>query len=146
MSATASAVQPERGRRLRTRHLWIVPGLAIAIFANSVAGEHALGLVPLLLFGILPHLPVLLGVGQTTARGQLAPRAVPLFNAMHHPAVPLALLAVAATGVLPAFWLVGAMAWLSHVVVDWGMGDGLRSADGYRLHHMRRLIGVGADA
>jgi hypothetical protein len=62
---------------------------------------------------------------------------------MHHPAVPLALLAVAATGVLSAFWLVGAMAWLSHVIVDWGLGDGLRSADGYRLSHVHRLIGVG---
>jgi hypothetical protein len=29
------------------------------------------------------------------------------------------------------------------VVVDWGMGDGLRSADGYRLRRVRRLIGVG---
>lgn len=145
MSATLSTVQLAEGRRLRTRHLWIVPGLAIAVFASRVAGEHGLGLVPLLLFGILPHLPVLLGIGQPTARGQLAPRAVPLFNAMHHPAVPLTLLAVAATGVISAFWLVGAMAWLGHVVVDWGMGDGLRSADGYRLYHMRGLIGVGAD-
>jgi len=142
MTATAS-VQPQQGRRLRTSHLWFVPGLAIAIYANTMAGEHALGLVPLLLFGILPHLPVLLGFGQPTGRGQLAPHAVPLFNAMHHPAVPLALLAVAATGVLSAFWLVGAMAWLSHIVVDWGMGDGLRSADGYRLDHVRRLIGMG---
>ena len=143
MSAMASAIQPEQGRRHRARHLWIIPGLAIAFFASTVAGEHGLGLTPLLLFGILPHLPVLLGIAQATERGQLAPRAVPLFNLMHHPAAPLALLAVAATGLISAFWLVGAMAWLSHVVVDWGMGDGLRSADGYRLHHVRRLIGVG---
>ena len=145
MSATASAVQPAAVRRLRPRHLWILPGLAIAVFASRVAGEHGLGLVPLLVFGILPHLPLLLGVGQPTVRGQLAPRAVPLFNAMHHPAVPLALLAVAATGAISAFWLVGAMAWLGHVVVDWGMGDGLRSADGHRLNHVRRLIGVGGE-
>ena len=62
MSATLSTVQLAEGRRLRTRHLWIIPGLAIAVFASRVAGEHGLGLVPLLLFGILPHLPVLLGI------------------------------------------------------------------------------------
>lgn len=125
------------------RHLWIVPGLAVAVYANGVAGAHTLGLAPLLLFGIMPHLPVLLGLGQETDPGRIAVRAVPLFNAMHHPVVPLALMAVAATGVLSAFWLVGSMAWLSHIVVDWGMGDGLRAADGARLGHLRRLIGVG---
>lgn len=119
--------------RLTWRHLWLVPGLAIAFYANGQAGLHGLGLVPLLVFGIVPHLPVLLGFGQPHARGQLAPRAVPVFNAMHHPVAPLAMLSLAATGVLPAFWLVGALAWLSHIVVDWAMGDGLRTADGY-LH------------
>jgi hypothetical protein len=57
---------------------------------------------------------------------------VPLFNAMHQPLVPLAVLALAATGILPPFWLVGALAWLGHIVVDQGFGDGLRTADGYR--------------
>ena len=32
------------------RHLWIVPGLAVAIAAGQVGDEHATGLVPLLLF------------------------------------------------------------------------------------------------
>ena len=115
------------------RHLWLVPGLAIAFYANGQSGLHGLGLAPVLIFGIVPHLPVLLGRGQPHAPGQLARRAVPLFNAMHHPVAPLALLAVAATGALSPFWLVGAIAWLSHIVVDWAMGDGLRSADGFRL-------------
>ena len=144
MTAPATSVRPASRRRLRPRHLWLVPGLAIAVYANVVAGEHGLGIAPLLLFGIVPHLPALRGIGQPTARGQLAPRAVPLFNAMHHPAVPLALLGIAATGFLPAVWLVGALAWLSHVVIDWGLGDGLRSADGYRIAGLGRLIGVSA--
>jgi len=121
-----------RPRRLALRHGWIVPGLALAIYANAVAADHGLGLVPVLIFGIVPHLTVLVGVGQPHARGQLARRAVPLFNAMHHPALPLGLLGLAAAGILPAFWLAGAFAWLGHIAVDLALGDGLRTADGWR--------------
>jgi hypothetical protein len=81
-------------------------------------------------FGIVPHLTILAGIGQPHAQGQLAPRAVPLFNAMHWPVVPLAVLGLAAAGVLPPFWLVGALAWLSHIVVDWGFGNGPRTVMG----------------
>ena len=119
-------------RRLALRHGWIVPGLALAVFANALAADHGLGLVPVLLFGIVPHLTVLVGIGRPHARGQLAPRAVPLFNAMHHPALPIALLVVAVAGFLPIFWLAGAVAWLGHIVIDLGLGDGLRTADGWR--------------
>jgi hypothetical protein len=122
----------ERPRRLALRHAWLVPGLAVAVYANAQATQHGLGLVPLLVFGIVPHLSVLVGIGQPHARGQLAPRAVPLFNALHHPVPPLVVLGLAVTGVLPPFWLVGALAWFSHIVVDLAFGDGLRTADGWR--------------
>ena len=105
---------PPRRRRLARRHLWLIPGLAIAFYANAQAGGHGLGLGVLLLFGIVPHLPALLGVGQPHARGQMAPRAVPLFNVMHHPAPPLVLLALAAAGILSPFWFVGARVALAH--------------------------------
>jgi len=143
MSAPTSTMTEPSRRRLRPRHLWIIPGLAIAVYANSIAGEHNLGLVPLLLFGILPKLPFFLGLGQSTQRGQLPPRAVVGWNAMHHPTLPLAVFGVAAAGILPVFWTVSALAWLSHIVVDWGVGDGLRSADGFRLPGVGRLIGLG---
>ena len=138
--ATAAAVPARRG--LKPRHLWIVPGLAVAVYANTVAADHGLGIVPLLAFGILPHLAVFVGLGQPHAPGHLAPRAVPLFNAMHHPVVPLAIAATAATGLLPPLWLVGGLAWLGHVIVDWGFGDGQRAADGSRRRGLGRLIGV----
>ena len=112
------------------RHLWLVPGLAIALYANGQAGTHGLGLAPVLIFGIVPHLPALLGLRRRRSPSRLGPRSVALFNVMHHPVAPLALLGIALTGLLSPFWLVGAMAWLSHIVVDWAMGDGLRSADG----------------
>jgi hypothetical protein len=118
---------------ISARYLWVVPGLAIAFYATGQAGLHGLGLVPLLVFGIVPHLPVLVGYVQPHARGQLAPHAVPLFNALHHPVPPLAVLGLAAAGVLSPFWSVAALAWLSHIVIDLAMGDGLRTSDGYRV-------------
>ncbi|MEO8462103.1 MAG: hypothetical protein ABI555_02735 [Chloroflexota bacterium] len=131
--ATAPTMAVRRPRRLRRRHLWLIPGLGVTLFANGQAQIHDLGLAPLLVFSIAPHMTVLLGIGQPHAKGQLAPRAVPLFNLMHQPALPLAVVATAALGVLPLFWLVGGLAWLGHIVVDWGLDDGLWTANGSSL-------------
>ena len=129
-AAPRAAASP--GRRLRRRHLWLLPALGIAFYANAKASEFGLGLAPVLLFGIVPHLPALLGVGQPHARGQMAARAIPLFNVMHHPAPPLILLGLHAAGVLSPFWLVSALAWFSHIVGDLAFDKGLRTADGWR--------------
>lgn len=117
---------------LSLRHAWLIPGLAIAVYANALAGQHGVALLVILAFGIVPHLPVLLGVGQPHARGQMAARAVPLFNLTHHPVPPLVVIALAAAGLLSPFWLVGGLAWFSHIVMDLGFGHGLRTADGWR--------------
>lgn len=121
--------------RLRPRHLWIVPGLAIAVYASGQAEAYGLGIVPLLIFTIAPDLPRLLGIGQPHAHGQLAPRAVPLFNLLHHPVLPLGVLAVAAAGYLSPFWLVGAIAWIGHLAIGLGIGDRLRTGDGFLRSH-----------
>ena len=118
-------------RRLRRRHLWLVPGLALAFLANAQASHLDAWLVSLLVFGIVPHLTVLAGLGQSHERGQLGPRAVPLFNLMHQPLLPALMLGLASAGFLSQFWLVGALAWLSHIATDRDMGDGLRRADGF---------------
>ncbi len=146
MSAQASSVAVPQRRRFRQRHLWVIPGLAVGLYASTLAGSLGLGLVPLLVFGIVPHLGVLLGLGQPHARGQLAPRAVAIFNAMHHPALPLVTAGLAAAGVLSSFWLVGALAWVAHIVVDWAFGDGLRSRDGFVLGWLGRMTGIGSSA
>jgi hypothetical protein len=127
-----TAASVTRPRRPALRHAWIVPGLGLAIYANVVAADHGLGPIPVVLFGIAPHLTALLGIGRPHERGQVAARAVPLFNAAHQPALPLVLLGLAVAGILPTFWLVGALAWLGHIVVDMGLGDGRRTADGWR--------------
>ena len=120
-SVAASSQVLTRPRRLKRRHLWLVPGLAIAFLGNGQAGPlHELGLATVLFFGIVPHVPALL------------PRTHRLFNALHHPVPPTVVLLLAAVGLLPAVALAGSLAWLSHIVVDAALGDGIRSADGSR--------------
>jgi len=117
--------------QLRLRHLLVVPGLAIAFHASGQAAQLGLGIVPLLAFGIAPDLPRLLGLGQARKPGQMPRRAVPAFNLMHHPLPPLALFALGAAGVVPPTLYVGALAWLGHIVLGLGVGDRLRSRDGF---------------
>ena len=113
-----------RGRHLRPRHLWLVPGLALALFASTQASQLAVGLVPLLLFGIVPDVPRFVW--------RRRPAMVMLYSALHQPALALGLLiATAVTGAAP-FAYVGALAWLGHIVVGWAAGDRPRTA-GARL-------------
>lgn len=119
----------------KLRHLWWIPGLGVAVAANQLTGLHGHGLGPILAFGIAPHLPVLLGRGQPKEPGQLPRRIVPLFNVTHHPLGPIVLGLVAAVGLVSSVWLVGALAWLSHIVIDWALGDGLRTPDGFVVTH-----------
>lgn len=122
-------------RRLAPRHVLVVAGLAIAIYAGVEAERHGIGIVPLLVFGIVPDLTRLLGIGQPHGHNQLAPRAVPLFNVLHHPVPPVALVALGMVGVLPALWLVAGLAWLGHIVMGLGVGDRLRTVDGFLRSH-----------
>ena len=104
------------GLRLRRQHLWLVPGLAIAIVANELGKANGIGILTLIAFGIAPDLPRLLG-----SRGR------PAHNILHQPASPLVAvalaLAMAATGLVPIVWLVGSLVWLGHVVAGRGVGD-----------------------
>ena len=114
--------------RPRPRHLWLVPGLTIAVAASSAAGPGLAALAVVIAAGLVPHLPTLLG-----SRGRR------LFNVLHEPAVPLVLAAIAATGILPALATAAALAWLGHQVMDWAFGDGVRHADGRRSHTHARV-------
>jgi deazaflavin-dependent oxidoreductase (nitroreductase family) len=112
-------------RRLRARHLWLVPGLGIAFFANFQAAGLGVNLVPLLLFGIVPDVPRAVSLHR--------PFALRVHNILHQAVVPITvLLGTAVTGISP-FAYIGALAWLGHIVVGWGTGDRIRpglKADG----------------
>ena len=104
------------GRRLRWHHLWLVPGLAIAIFANQLGNANGVGILALIAFGVAPDVPRLFG-----SRGR------PLHNLLHRPVAAVAAVAIAATGIVPIVWTVGAVLWLSHVVIGRAVGDVPRS-------------------
>ena len=113
----AIATGARRGRRLRRRHLWLIPGLAVAIYANTLGQANGVGILALVAFGIAPDIPRLFGT-----RGRR------LHNVLHEPllavgALAVAAVAIATTDVLPIFWLVGALVWVGHVIVGWGVGD-----------------------
>ncbi len=118
-----------RGRRLRWRHLWLVPGLAIAIFANELGKANGVGILVLIAFGIAPDVPRLFGIGRSGRVSRFALRA---FNVLHHPVAPVAAIVIAATGVVPTLWLVGALVWLGHLVIGWGVGDVRRQPVGHQ--------------
>ena len=116
------AVEPageRKRRRLRWRHLWIVPGLGIAIVANQLGAANGVGILALIAFGIAPDIPRLLGLG----RRPIDSMPVRAFNLLHHPAAAIAAVAIGATGVVPVVWLVGSLVWLGHIVIGWGVGD-----------------------
>jgi hypothetical protein len=111
--------------RLRRRHLWLIPGLAIAIAANKVGEMNGVGILALIAFGIAPDVPRLLGS-----------RARPAHDLMHRPVIAAAVLALALaaapSGVIPMVVVVAALVWFSHVVIGWGVGDLPKNSKGHR--------------
>jgi len=82
-------------------------------------------------FALMPDVALLVGIAPGLAKGQLHPRAVPLYNALHHPAGPI-LLAIAALASLGLPWLAGALAWGTHIAVDRAVGYGPRTREGFQ--------------
>jgi hypothetical protein len=122
VAGAETTVHMERkGRWLRRRHLWLIPGLAIAIYANMLGQASGVGILALIAFGIAPDVPRLFG-----ARGR------PMHNVLHQPlAAGVAVAAAGAAtvaGIPVAFWLVGALVWLGHLIGGWGVGDVPRAA------------------
>jgi hypothetical protein len=77
-----------------------------------------------------PDIALFLGIGSGLEKGQLHPRAVPLYNALHRYWGPAAL--AVASIVLPEGWLAAALAWALHVSVDRTVGYGLRTREGFQ--------------
>ena len=127
--ATALSTPTSAGRRLRRRNLWLVPGLAIALL-GSLTDSSLTAIGIMVAFGIAPHLlAAIAGIGQAHPGAQMAPRAIRIFNATHEPIVPAAIVALYLAGLASSLVLVAGTAWMSHVVIGWGIGDQKRSLD-----------------
>jgi hypothetical protein len=102
--------------------------LAATVFEVANNGHLAAALIG----GIGPDLALLLGAARGLEKGQLDPRAVPVYNAVHRIEPPLALTLVAATGLLGTGWFILGLAWTTHVVMDRAAGYGLRTSAGFQ--------------
>jgi hypothetical protein len=76
-------------------------------------------------FAVAPDLALLAGYAPGLAKGQLHPRAVLLYNALHSFVGPV-LLGIAAL-LLGDAWLVAALAWALHISLDRCVGYGFRT-------------------
>ena len=142
-----SPIRPHH--RLR-RLVWLVFGVVLAAFAIFEVIVHDLGPVPIVLFGLLPDLTFIFGIGQVHERGQLPPRAVRPYNLAHRLVIPVALIGLALLGLLTARLLndepaafeaarrlpllvyVAGISWLAHLALDRAFGFGLRTPDGWQ--------------
>ena len=132
-----AAARQGSGRRLNWRHAWIVPGLAIAIFANELGKTNGVGILLLIGFGIAPDVPRLFGIKRP--RWGLGSLPLQVFNVLHHPVAPAAAVLItaagAATAITPAVWLVGSLVWLGHIIIGLGVGDVRRHAHSVEPAH-----------
>ena len=104
----------------------LATGLAIAV----VVTQHT-SWWQLVVFAIAPDLALLYGAGPGLERGQLHPRAVPFYNAVHRLWVPAILVALMVVLQSPD-WLAGGLAWIAHIAFDRSLGFGLRSPEGFQ--------------
>ena len=109
-------------------------GLLFAALLTAVVfevGEHGHPGVALAA-GLGPDLALFLGAGAGLERGQLHPRAVAVYNAVHRFWLPVALVVAASVGLLGVGWFIAGLAWAAHVAMDRVAGYGLRHADGFQ--------------
>jgi uncharacterized protein DUF4260 len=118
----------------RTHSRIAYAGLAAALLAAAVleTAAHGTGYWQLAAFALGPDLALAYGAGAGLERGQLHPRAVWLYNLLHRFWLPAALAVVAAVGLLPLGYLVGALTWGFHIALDRAVGYRLRTRDGFQ--------------
>jgi hypothetical protein len=106
---------------------------AISLLAATVfqVQDHGGGWLALG-FALMPDLGLIAGVARGLEKGQLAPRAVTIYNALHRFIGPAVLAALVLSGLLPSVWLSAALGWALHISIDRVAGYGLRGSDGFQ--------------
>ncbi len=113
------------------RFLWASVALAL-ITAITLTVHRSGGGWYVLAFIMMPDVAGLTGISTTLAKGQMHPRAVPLYNALHRFVAPVLLGVLAFVEVIPSVWLVAALTWSLHIAIDRAVGYGLRTREGYQ--------------
>jgi Domain of unknown function (DUF4260) len=114
--------------------LFMTAGVTLVAAVNA-------GVWQLIVFAVLPDVAILAGLGRGLTRGQLHPRAVPMYNALHRFVGPAALAAGAPQ--LGAVWLIAALGWAFHICFDHAVGLGLRTREGFVYGKAPVLAGRG---
>jgi hypothetical protein len=76
-------------------------------------------------------LAIATGMSSRLARGQLHPRAVPIYNAVHRYWAP-GLLVVITFVLHSPQWMAAGLAWAAHISFDRSLGFGLRTREGFQ--------------
>ncbi len=107
--------------------LSVVLGAALigALIAPGGGGWQAL------VFALMPDIAGVLSIDPNLARGQMQPRAVPLYNLLHSLAGPV-VLGIASVAWLGLPWLVASLAWALHITLDRTIGYGPRTKGGFQ--------------
>jgi hypothetical protein len=113
------------------RAAYFALGLLVAALAIGVVLTQHAAWWQLVVFAIAPDLALLVGGGKGLERGQLHPRAVPLYNAVHRFWAPGVLAAMSLALMSPA-WLAGGLAWIAHIAFDRSLGFGVRTPEGFQ--------------
>jgi hypothetical protein len=122
-------------RRPTVRPLPGIVGLLLLAAAIAEIVLHGGATIWTALLGLVgPDFAFFVGIGRPHEPGRLPRLAVPVYNLLHRPWLPLIVLVVVTvdgqTNAQAAPYFVGALAWLAHIALDRALGFNLRARDG----------------
>jgi hypothetical protein len=106
-------------------------GFAAAVLGIFVIVTRQASWWPFVALALAPDVTFLLSFGPGLQRGQLAPRAVPYYNAAHRLWAPAVLVVIAFVLHADA-WTAAGLAWVAHIGFDRSLGFGLRTPEGFQ--------------
>jgi hypothetical protein len=123
------------GRRPMLRALLGAAGLVLLAGSIAEMAGHGGAAIWFGLVGLVgPDLAFAAGAGQPHQHGRLPRRAVPVYNVLHRPWLPLIMLAVVSANgqdsAQASPYVAAALGWLAHIALDRALGFNLRAADG----------------
>lgn len=127
-----NAIASQSAVRLSGRFAYATLAAASLAWAVALIVVWGAAWWPTVAFAVGPDFAVLYGIAPGLARGQLHPRAVPLYNALHRFRGPLALAVVVLAAGFSLDYAAGALAWTGHVAFDRAIGLRLRTPDGFQ--------------